>query len=221
MDWQFSMFLTYFWYKKVFPRHTLAFTNDIWLCVRVYIYWLYDQVSRRWAVICSGEEAWKPIESVWVACSCLHTAHEYFNVSSSTWVVIIRVFSLCNMELKAHDLTKFFFFQCFFPVDFISKDHDWLSSYFGHAHYSIKFFPCLRQPILISSINHKDDPINSTGVVFPCSPGCLMTSEIVGVEFNISNCNLSLVRMVGWVCLCELITLQHVQHCCLASVIQP
>ena len=47
-----------------------------------------------------------------------------------------------------------------------------------------------------------------------------MTSQIICVKSNIANGDLCLMRMVGRVSLSESVSLQHVQHGGLASIVQ-
>ena len=47
-----------------------------------------------------------------------------------------------------------------------------------------------------------------------------MATQVVGVKSNVANGNLGLVRMKCGIGLCESITLQHVEHRGLASIVE-
>ena len=125
------------------------------------------------------------------------------------------------MERQSHDLSELFFFESFFLINLISEHDNRYILQLWHLKKSFELFFGLSKSINISGIYDEDYSVDSTCILSPCFSCLHMASQIIGIEFYRSDCDLSLMWMYSGISLGEFVALKHVEHSRFSSVIKP
>jgi hypothetical protein len=122
--------------------------------------------------------------------------------------------------LETEYLAQFFLLKTSLHVNLVSEYNKGDILEFGHGQKAIEFFFNFGQSLRGLSVDHKDDAVDCAAVVGPSFTRLPVTSQIVGVEANVSDGDLSLVGMDRAVSLGEAILLQHVEQGGFACIIK-
>lgn len=125
------------------------------------------------------------------------------------------------MKWKTHHFTKFFLLQRLFLVDLVSEDDERNVGKLWHLEQLLKLSLGFVQAAVLSRIDHEDDTVEGAAVVSPSLACLVVTTKVIGVEANVADGDLCLMRVQRGVGLCEPVALQHVEHSRLACVVEP
>ena len=124
------------------------------------------------------------------------------------------------MKGKAHHFAKLFLLKGVLFVHLVSEDHKWNVRQLRHLKQLVELGLRFFETFLLCSVNHENDAVEGATVVSPSLARLVVTAQVVCVEANVSDGDLGLMWVQCRVRLGEAITLQHVQHRRLASVVE-
>ena len=157
----------------------------------------------------SLDELRKPGEAILVAYSLDHTAHEQFYRPCSG-DFLCRVLAEGLVEWQAQQLPQLLFLVRLFLVYLIPEYDEGHIGEFWHLEQLLELPLGLFQAGGLCRIYHKDNAVEGAAVLGPRFASLLMATQIVGVEANVSNGHLGLMRVHCGVGLRKPVALEHV-----------
>ena len=124
------------------------------------------------------------------------------------------------MKVQTQIVSKFLLLEWLLLIDFVAEYHEGYPLELLHLEQRVELLLCLGDPVSIRGVDDEYDAVQLATVLLPCLAGLEMTAQVVRIESYVSNGDLCLVGVDGWIGLGEAITLQHIEKGGLSCVIE-
>ena len=167
----------------------------------------------------SLDEGRQPLEAVCVADALDDRAHENFDGAGSG-VFLVCVFAVGGVVVQPQDFSQFLLLERLLLVDFVSEDHEGHILQLRHLQQRVQLLLGFGQTALVGRIHQEDDAVYGAAVVAPGLARLEVAAQVVGIEVDVADGHLGLMRVDGAVCLREPVRLKHVEQRGLPRVVE-